>query len=146
MKKLGLILMVFIAYFSSYITFAQTSSPKEALAKAQTLAKQGNTEEASKIYTGIMADYPDNKEAVQGWLMVNMKRSPTGEEEAIKQLEELEKSYPNNTGILFFKTYLQSEYKHYDAALAGFEKLITLQPDTALNWIGKGQILGLMNR
>ena len=140
------ILIIIIALISSYRSEAQTSTIKEELAKAQTLAKQGNTVEASKIYTGIMADYPDNMEAVQGWLVINMKRSPTGEEEAIKQLEELEKSYPINTGILFFKSFLQAEYKHYDEALAGFEKLTTLQPDTAVNWIGKGQILSLTNR
>ena len=140
------ILIMIMALGLSYRSEAQTSIIKEELAKAQTLAKQGNTAEASKIYTGIMANYPDNREAVQGWLMINMKRSPTGEEEAIKQLEELEKSYPNNTGILFFKSFLQAEYKHYDQALAGFEKLTTLQPDTAVNWIGKGQILSYMNR
>jgi len=146
MKKSGLILLVVIACFSCYITSAQTSSLKEELAKAQTLAKQGNAAEASKVYTEIMANYPDNKEAVQGWLILNMKRSATGEQEAIKQLEELEKSFPNNSGILFFKSFLQAEYKKFDEALAGFEKLVTLQPDTAVNWIAKGQVLSYMNR
>jgi tetratricopeptide (TPR) repeat protein len=135
-----------MALVISYRSEAQTSILNEQLAKAQTLAKQGNTAEASNIYTEIMATYPDSKEAVQGWLIINMKRSPTGEEEAIKQLEELEKSYPNNTGILFFKSFLQAEYNHYDEALAGFEKLINIQPDTAVNWIGKGQMLSSLNR
>lgn len=139
-------LIMIMALVLSYRSEAQTPTLNEQLAKAQTLAKQGNTAEASKIYTEIMANYPDNKEAVQGWLMINMKRSPTGEEEAIKQLEELGKSYPNNTGILFFKSFLQAEYNHYDEALAGFEKLTNIQPDTAVNWIGKGQILSSLNR
>ena len=125
---------------------SQTSNVKDELAKAQTLAKEGKTEEASKVFTGIMNSFPDNKEAVQGWLMINMKRSPRGEEEAITQLEELGKLYPRNTGILFFKAFLQAENKHFDDALAGFEKLIKLQPDTAVNWVGKGQILSYMNR
>jgi tetratricopeptide (TPR) repeat protein len=146
MKRLIFLLIPIMAFVLSNKSEAQISTVKEELAKAQTLAQQGNTEEASKIYTGIMANYPNNKEAVQGWLIINMKRSPTGEEEAIKQLEELEKSYPDNTGILFFKSFLQAEYKHNDEALAGFEKLITLQPDTAVNWVGKGQILDAMNR
>jgi tetratricopeptide (TPR) repeat protein len=146
MKRFIFLLIPIMAFALSYKSEAQTSNVKEELTKAQTLAKQGNMSEASKIYTGIMSSYPDNREAVQGWLMINMKRSPTGEEEAIKQLEELEKSYPNNIGILFFKSFIQAEYKHYDEALAGFEKLIILQPDTAVNWVGKGQILSSMNR
>jgi tetratricopeptide (TPR) repeat protein len=146
MKKLALFLVPMVALFLSYRSEGQTPTVKDELAKAQTLAKQGNTEEASKIYTGIMGKYPNNREAVQDWLMINMKRSPTGEEEAIKQLEELEKSYPNNTGILFFKTFIQAEYKHSDEALANIEKLITIQPDTALNWLMKGQILESMNK
>lgn len=139
-------LIMIMALVLSYKSEAQTPTLNEQLAKAQTLAKQGNTAEASNIYTGIMADYSDNKEAVQGWLMINMKRSPTGGEEAIKQLEELEKSNPNNTAIIFFKSFLQAEYNHYDEALAGFDKLTNIQPDTAVNWIGKGQILSSINR
>lgn len=147
MKKRHLLplLMVMVLVFN-YRSDAQTSAVKEELAKAQDLLKQGNTEEASGIFLRLMQDYPHNREAVQGWLMINMKRSPTGEEEAIKQLEELQKTYPNNTAILFFKTFIQAEYGHYDEALAGYDKLIVLQPDTALNWIGKGQILSEMNR
>ena len=146
MKRFIFLLIPVMAFVLSYKSEAQTSTVQEELAKAQNFAKQGNTAEASKVYTGIMASYPDNKEAVQGWLMVNMKRSPTGEEDAIKQLEELEKSYPDNTGILFFKTFIQAEYNHTDEALAGIEKLITLQPDTAVNWVLKGQILDAMKR
>jgi tetratricopeptide (TPR) repeat protein len=145
MKRLFFLLMPIMALGLSYRSEAQTSTVKEELAKAQALAKQGNTEESSKIYTGIMASFPDNREAVQGWLMINMKRSPTGEEEAIKQLEELEKLYPKNTAIIFFKAFLQTEYKHYDEALANVERLITIQPDTALNWLMKGQILESVN-
>lgn len=146
MKRLIFLLITVMALIFCYRSEAQTSTLKEELNKAQNLAKQGNVEEASKIYTGIMADYPDDKEAVQGWLMINMKRSPTGEEDAIKQLEELERSYPDNTGILFFKSFIQAEYKHYEEALAGIEKLITLQPDIADNWIMKGQVLSSQDK
>jgi tetratricopeptide (TPR) repeat protein len=145
MKRLVLFLVPVVALFLCFRSEAQTPTLKDELAQAQSLAKQGNTTEASKVYTDIMGKYPDNKEAVQGWLMINMKRSPTGEEDAIKQLEELEKSYPNNTGILFFKIFIQAEYKHYDDALANVEKLISIQPDTALNWLMKGQILESLN-
>jgi tetratricopeptide (TPR) repeat protein len=146
MKTLNFLLISAMAVIISYSTQGQTSSVKDEIAKAQNLAQQGNTAEASKIYTGIMEKFPDNRDAVQGWLMINMERSPNGEEGAIKQLEELEKSYPENKGILFFKTFLQTEYKHFDEALTGSEKLTRLQPDSAINWLMKGQILESMDR
>jgi tetratricopeptide (TPR) repeat protein len=146
MKRLFFIIIPIMAFVLIYKSEAQTSTVKEELAKAQTLAKHGNTDEASKIYTGIMANYPDNREAVQSWVMINMKRSPTGEEEMIGQLEGLEKLYPKNTAILFFKAYVQGEYKHYDESLATTEKLITMQPDSASNWGIKGQLLASMKK
>jgi formylglycine-generating enzyme required for sulfatase activity len=146
MKKLIFLLIPVMALVLNCRSVAQDSAVKEDLARAQTLAQQGKPEEASKIYTDLMKSRPDNKEAVQGWIMVNMKRTPTGEEEIIGQLEGLEKMYPENTAILFFKAYVQSEYKHYDDALATLEKLTTIQPDSALNWLLKGQILEELNK
>jgi tetratricopeptide (TPR) repeat protein len=119
---------------------------KASLAKAQSLAKQGKKEEASKIYTDLMQSYPDNKEDVQGWLILNMKRTPTGEVEAIKQLEDLQNLYPKNTGILFFKFYIEAEHGQNEEALKDCDKLIKLQPDTALNYVGKGQVLVAMKK
>jgi tetratricopeptide (TPR) repeat protein len=144
-KNIFLLIMI-MALILNFRSEAQTSTIKEELVKAQDLAKKGNIEEASKICTGIMGAYSDNKEAVQSWLIINMKRSPTGEEEAIGQLEELGKLYPKNSAVLFFKAFLQDEHGHKDDALATTEKLITMQPDTALNWLMKGQILEEMNK
>lgn len=146
MKTLKFFLTVVIAVFVCYYAQGQTSTVKDDLSKAQSLVQQGNTAEASKVYLEIMGKYPENRDAVQGWLMINMKRSPTGEEEAIKQLEELEKTYPENTGILFFKTFLLTEYNHLDDALKNAEKLTAMQPDDGVNWLMKGQILESMDR
>jgi len=146
MKTLKFFLTVVIAVFACYYAQGQTSTVKDDLSKAQSLAQQGNTAEASKVYLEIMGKYPENRDAVQGWLMINMKRSPGGEEEAIKQLEELEKTYPENTGILFFKTFLQAEFNHLDDALKNAEKLTVMQPDDGVNWLMKGQILESMDR
>ncbi len=146
MKRLIFLLITIMAFVLSYKSEAQISTFKEELAKAQTLAQQGKTEEASKIYTSLMVSHPDNREAVQGWIIANMKRTPTGEEEMIGQLEGLEKLYPKNTAILFFKAYVQGEYKHYDESLATIEKLVTMQPDTASNWGFKGALLSSMNK
>jgi tetratricopeptide (TPR) repeat protein len=146
MKTSNFLLTGTMAVLICYTLQGQTSTVKDDLNKAQSFVSQGNTIEASRVYLDIMGKYPDSKEAVQGWLMINMKRSPTGEEEAIKQLEELEKSYPDNTAILFFKTYLLSEYKQLDEALKNAEKLIKMKPDDALIWLMKGQILESMNK
>jgi tetratricopeptide (TPR) repeat protein len=146
MKRLIFLLILIMAFVLSYKSDAQTSTVKEDLAKAQTLTQQGKNEEASKIYTSLMENHPDNREAVQGWIIANMKRTPTGEEEMIEQLEGLEKLYPKNTAILFFKAYVQGENKHYDESLATLEKLTTIQPDSALNWLLKGQILEEVNK
>jgi sulfatase modifying factor 1 len=146
MKRLIFLLIPIMAFVLSFKSEAQTSAVKEELAKAQTLAQQGKTEEASKIYTSLMESHPDNKEVVRGWIIANMKRTPTGEEEMIGQLEGLEKLYPKNTAILFFKAYVQGEYKHYDESLETLEKLTTIQPDSALNWLLKGQILEEVNK
>jgi tetratricopeptide (TPR) repeat protein len=146
MKTLHCFLAVMLTFFLSCSLLGQTSTVKDELNKAQGLARQGNTAEASKAYLDIMGKYPENREAVQGWLIINMKRSPTGEEEAIIQLEELEKLYPNNVAILFFKTFLQTEYNHLDEALKNADKLIKKQPDDAVNWLMKGQILESLNK
>lgn len=125
---------------------AGNDSIKASLQKAQDFLKQGNMQEASKIYTGIMEKEPHNKEAVQGWLMVNMKRSSTGEMDAIKQLEELSKSYPGNSAIVFFKAFIEGEYGQNEAALKDIEWLIKVRPDDVLNYIMKGQVLHTMEQ
>jgi tetratricopeptide (TPR) repeat protein len=151
MKKLVYLLSLFVAITLSHTAWAQeVSDPKNKakedtlqahLQKAQGLVQQGKKEEASLILTNIMATHPHNKEAVQWWLIANMKRSPTGEVDAIPMLDSLSKVYPSNTGILFFKTFIQGEHGMNQEALANVEKLIELQPEDAENWIMKGQIL-----
>ena len=139
------LLIMIMALVSSYRSEAQTSAIKEEIAKAQDLAKQGNTTEASKVLTEMMGKYPDSFEIVQNWLFINREKIP-GEEAAIVELGNLEKTYPKNTAILFAKTFLQAENGHFDEALVNAEKLLTVQPEAALNWLMKGQILESMNK
>lgn len=146
MKALRNFFLAAIAVSVGIISNAQTTTVKDDLAKAQALFKDGKPEEATKIYLDLIGKYPKNREAVQGWLMVNMKRTPTGEQDAIKQLEELEKTYPDNTGILFFKTFIQAEYNQVDEALKNTEKLVTIEPDNGVNWLMRGQLLENLGR
>lgn len=139
------LLIMIMASVLSYRSEAQTSAMKEELAKAQDLAKQGNTAEASKVLTGMMEKYPDSFEIVQNWLIINRENIP-GEEAAIVELGNMEKIYPKNTAILFAKTFLQAENGHFDEALINAEKLTTVKPEAALNWLIKGQILESLNK
>lgn len=146
MRKLNFLLAVVMTILSICNAQGQTSTVKDDLNKAKSFAEEGNATEATRVYLDIMGNYPDNRDAVQGWLILNMKRTSTGEVDAIKQLEELEKTYPENTGILFFKAFIQVEYKYYDDALKTSDKLIALKPEDALNWLMRGQILESVDR
>jgi len=148
-KSLFLMMFLLTVYFSHGICGkvllnsipAIDDSLSQNLKKAKELVNKGKKEEASKILTQIMGTHPHNKEAVQWWLIANMKRSPTGERDAIPMLDTLSTKYPENTGILFYKTFIQAEYGMNQEALINIEKLIKIEPDTADNWILKGQIL-----
>lgn len=156
MKKLIFIASLMAGVMLCQLTFAQSVSGQKSpsgedslhynLQKAQALVKEGKKEQASKILTGIMETHPHNKEAVQWWLIANMKRTPTGEVDAIPMLDSLGAIYPTNTGILFFKIFIQAEYGMNEEALPNAEKLIKMEPDSADNWILKGQILHEMER
>lgn len=144
MKNLFFSLIFILAVISQNV-LAQDFSASE-LEKARQLVMQGQKQEANVILGKLMASEPDNRTAVQFWLMANMKRTPTGEQDAIVQLDSLQNIYPENTGIMFFKYFIQAEYGKTEEALAGFTKLTELQPDSSLNWIGKGQMLSVLNR
>lgn len=156
MKKTIYLISILMVVAFSLGTCTQTVSGQNSqavqdtlqahLQKAQLLVQKGRKDEASKILTNIMATNPDNREAVQWWLIANMKRSPTGEVDAIPMLDSLSKSYPSNTGILFYKIFIQAEHNMNKEALANIEKLILVQPDSADNWILKGQILQALDK
>lgn len=143
-KQIALTVVILISAISFTVTSQNTAT--DEISKARNLLMQGQKEEASAVLVKLMETQPDNKQAVQFWLMANMKRTPTGEQDAIVQLDSLQNLYPKNTGIMFFKYFLQAEYGKTEEALAGFTKLTEMQPDTALNWIGKGQMLSVLKR
>jgi len=146
MKKL--IILVLVIMLSGHV-FSQKIHPdsvKVNLKKAMTFFREGKKTEANGIYSVLMKEYPACREAVQGWLIANMKRSPTGELEAILQLDSLNKIYPENTGIIFFRAFVKVEYGKNEEAFLDVEKLIAMQPDSADNWVLKGQLMHEMKR
>jgi tetratricopeptide (TPR) repeat protein len=156
MKKLIFMLIACIIFAGTYKTeaisinghktFLQKDSVKTQINKAQSLISQGKKGEASKILKGVIQSNPDNKDAVRLWLNANMNMSSNPDKDALRSLEQLEKSYPDHTAIMFWKSYLQAENGQNEEALAGFTRLTEVQPDSAVNWVGKGQLLAGMNK
>lgn len=144
MKNL-IVSLIFILCIISQNVLAQ-DSPASELEKARQLVMQGQKQEANVIFGKLIASQPENQTVVQYWLLANMNRSPTGEMDAIVQLDSLHNLYPKNTGVIFFKNFILAEHGKNEEALAGFEELTRLQPDSSLNWIGKGQVLSGMKR
>lgn len=123
---------------------AVTDTLEASLKKAQSLTDQGNTEEAIEIYVRLMGSYPDNKEAVQGWIMAFVKNGQVGPAEVSESMAVLHESYPRNTGILFFKAFIEASSGQNEAALKDLNDLIKIQPDTVLNYILKAQALAAL--
>jgi tetratricopeptide (TPR) repeat protein len=154
MKKIIFLMILLLTVAFNYKTVAQVTASQDELAgrdtlkasliKAQSLSQQGNAEEASKIYIGLIETYPDNRDAVQGWIISNMSNTQGGPEELSKSLAQLQELYPENTGILFWIAFVEASTGQNEAALKDFNELIKIQPDTALNYIGKGQVLYAM--
>jgi tetratricopeptide (TPR) repeat protein len=131
---------------NSTCAFQKSDSLKACLLKAQSLVKQGKSEEALKVYLEIMEYYPDNKDAVHGWIMVTMKGTQKGPDFLQTSLGHLEKLYPKNTGILFWIAFVEASMGQNDAALDHLNILIKIQPDSAVNYITRGQVLFSMQR
>jgi tetratricopeptide (TPR) repeat protein len=156
MKKLIFLILLFPVILFNQKTVAQVSNSQQELSRkdsvkahlqnAQLLTTQGKFEEALKIYTGIMEKEPDNRDAVQGWFIAKMRQTPTGGEGALKLIEDLGKSYPDNTAIVFWKAFIEAETGQFDAALIDIEKIAGIFQDDPLIFILKGQVLHELKR
>ena len=151
MKRSVLFLIPFLVIVFKLNSEAQVNTSQEDLTKrdslvaqlkrAQLLTTQSRFDEALKTYTGIIEREPDNRDAVQGWFMAKMRQTSTGGEGALKLIEDLGKSYPGNTAILFWKSFIEASSGLNDEALRDNDKLIKIFPDDPLNFILRGQVL-----
>jgi tetratricopeptide (TPR) repeat protein len=156
MKKLIFLIFLIAAILFNQKTEAQVSNSQEELARkdsvkahlqnAQLLTTQGKFEEALKVYTGIMEKEPDNRDAVQGWFIARMRQTSTRGEGALKLIEDLGKSYPDNTAIVFWEAFIKAETGQFDAALKDIEKLAGIFQDDPLIFILKGQVIYELKR
>jgi tetratricopeptide (TPR) repeat protein len=154
MKKFIVLITLLLMAIFNYESVAQVITSQEEMAakdtlaanlmKAQSLADQGNMEEALKIYIRLIETYPDDKAAVQGWIITKARIAQGGPEEMLKSLEQLQEMFPMNSGILFWKAFMEASMDQNEAALIDLNELIKIQPDTALHYIIKAQVLGAM--
>lgn len=149
MKK-SILLFVMAAMICCQASWSQESSQSDTLlaklGKAREFLMQGNKAELSELCLKIMQSHPDNKSAVQWWVITNMERSQEGEQKLLPRLDSLGQIFPSNTAIMFFKSFILAEYGKNEESLAIAEKLIQLQPDSAVNHVGKGQVLYELQR
>ena len=151
MKRLIFIIPVLVVILLSQKIEAQIDTDRQDPVKRDTLAaqlkraqlftSQSRFEEALNIYTGIIEREPDNRDAVQGWFMAKVRQTSTGGEGALKLIEDLEKSYPDNNAVLFWKSFIEASSGLNEEALRDNEKLIKIFPDDPLNFILRGQVL-----
>jgi tetratricopeptide (TPR) repeat protein len=149
MKKMNV--FVFVAAITcSLTTWSQESLQSDTLiaklGNARELLMQGKKAELSELCLKIMQSHPNNKSAVQWWVITNMERSPEGEQKMLPRLDSLSQIFPSNTAIMFFKSFILAEYGKNEESLVIAEKLILLQPDSAVNYVGKGQVLYELQR
>jgi len=156
MKRIIFFLIPLLIILFNLNSEAQQNKNQEDLAKgdtlvaqlkrAQLLSTQGRLDEALGIYTAIIESEPDNRDAVQGWFIAKMRQTSTGGEGALKMIEDLGKSYPDNTAIVFWKAFIEAESGQFDAALRDIEKLTGILQDDPLIFILKGQVLYELKR
>jgi tetratricopeptide (TPR) repeat protein len=156
MKRAVFFLIPFLVIVFNLNSEAQISTSQEDLTKrdtleaqlkrAQLLTTQSRFDEALKIYTGIIGREPDNRDAVQGWFIAKMRQTSTGGEGALKLIEDLGKSYPDNTAIIFWKSFIEAETGQFEAALTDIEKLAGIFQNDPLIFILKGQVLYELKR
>jgi tetratricopeptide (TPR) repeat protein len=143
------ICIIFLSVALSYNVRGQETAPdsvKIYLKNARGFLTEGNKAEANAIYSWLMKNHPQNREVVKEWLKANMKRAPDGELLAIHQLDSLNRIYPGNCGIIFFRAFIKTEYGQNEEALRDIEKLISMQPDSADIRILYGQLMYEMKK
>jgi tetratricopeptide (TPR) repeat protein len=156
MKKIIFPFIILMVVIINYKSEAQVVKSQEETARrdtinahlqnAQLLIQKGKTEEALKLYINIIESEPDNRDAVQGWIMATMRNTSSGPDGALKLLEDLGKSYPENNAILFWKSFIEASTGLNEEALIDNDKLIKIYPDDPLNFILRGQVLFAMEK
>ena len=136
-------------------------SVDQALLKAQSHAKKGEIEEATKIYSAILHSYPKNIRAKNGLAVLNkkMQKEPVGIslqdavngllktfnrrefETTFKMAVSLSKKFSNAFQIWQILGIVSAQQKRFALALEAFEKVILLNPGFPDAYCNKANVL-----
>ena len=125
-----------------------TIKTQRLLARAKKIAKKGDTEEAQKLYTIVLEEYPQNQEAKNGLLALKQGQGQldppkakiqsvvalfsNGQiEEALSAVEVLIKDFPNDPLLFNISGACYQAIGQLNEAVKSFEKAVTLKPDYA---------------
>ena len=145
----GLTIVLFVQFiFSGLSGVAQNQNAEDSvkyyMTKGKELVKAKKFDEALKEFEKAQGFDPGNEEVIMGRLGLNMQRGRV--ETGIKVVEEWTKVQPKNPRAWFTLFMVQAETNHPADALKSVDILIALQPDTAVNYIGRGQVLSALDR
>jgi len=124
-----------------------TIKTQRLLARAKKLAKKGQTEEAKKIYSSVLTNFPKNQEAKKELLILNQIKvtSPSQKQldevmqlyssgqmqETISAIKLLIKDFPNESLLFNIFGACYSEIGPIESAINSFEKAILINPNYA---------------
>jgi tetratricopeptide (TPR) repeat protein len=128
------------------------------LTRAKKLVKKGGIEEAKKLYSMILKDFPQNQEAKQELLALkNLKDNQeppqsniqsivalysSGQtQEALVDIESLVKDFPNSPLLYNIRAACYKANSQMDDSVKDYEKAITLKPDYAEAYYNLGVTL-----
>ncbi len=114
------------------------------VAKGQKLWQARNVEESLTAFNRAATFDPNDIRVIRGQMGANFQLGKV--DDGLKVLTAWTGREPKNPTAWFYLFMAQAETNHPAEALVSIDKLITLQPDTAVNYIGRGQVLSALGR
>jgi len=135
-----------------------TIKTQRLLVRAKKIAKKGEIEEARKLYTSVLKDSPNNQEAKNGLLALDLAKKnlspPKAEihsaislinngqaQEALETIEVLIKDYPREPLLFNIRGVCCKAIGQLDGAVKSFEKALAIKPEYAEAQYNLGVIL-----
>jgi tetratricopeptide (TPR) repeat protein len=110
------------------VLFSQTTADSTVLKLADQYVSSGNYNEALVIYKDILVANPENIEVQEK--KINVLMLSNRQKDALKDIEELMRMYPQNPGYYYLRAILQLKNEKYVKAIEDFDKSIELDaPD-----------------
>lgn len=114
------------------------------LQQAIALHQRGQLAEAAILYRDILAQNPENADALHLLGVLEAQRSNASA--GIELIERAIRIQPNNAAFLFNQGNALSDLKRFDAALASYDRALALKPDYAEGLCSRGTVLQRLMR